>query len=173
MDNKYIALILFSLSLFLFLSRHEASAACSDWLRQVALPKLGCSPQDIEQICASLRPVPQGTTCAPQASPAVNADGSPYQQFQNLAEASHIDLSLHPTYTENYFESRANLFCGLLNRYDMMRLTHEITFPPVINWTEATRDRSRLEAAILRIGTKAFCPAEVQQAAAWEATYER
>lgn len=86
---------------------------------------------------------------------------------------SHIDLSLHPTYTESYFESRANLFCGLLNNNDMTKLTEEITFPPVVNWTETPRDRPRLEAAILRIGTKAYCPGEGPQAAAWEATYER
>jgi hypothetical protein len=47
----------------------QPAARCTDWLRQQALPQLGCSPMDIEQICAGLRPVPTTSNC-----------GSTYQQ---------------------------------------------------------------------------------------------
>jgi hypothetical protein len=41
----------------------RAEAQCSDWLRNVALPHLGCSSQAIEQICAGARPVPTTPYC--------------------------------------------------------------------------------------------------------------
>ncbi len=56
----------------LAVSGNPASAACSDWLRQVALPKYGCSPQAIEDICAGRRPVPTNGTCDNPAQPSIN-----------------------------------------------------------------------------------------------------
>lgn len=47
-----------------------AQAQCSDWLRNVALPHLGCSAQAIEQICAGERPVPTTAYCGGSEQPA-------------------------------------------------------------------------------------------------------
>ena len=48
----------------------RAEAQCSDWLRNVALPHLGCSPQAIGQICAGARPVPTTPYCGGTEQPA-------------------------------------------------------------------------------------------------------
>jgi hypothetical protein len=141
----------------LALSGGPVAAECSDWLRQVALPSFGCSPQAIEDICAGKRPVPTNGTCENTAQPSIGTTGTPYQQFQSLAAASGINLQLHPTYTERYFETRARLYCELLAAGEMVKLTTEITFPPVVNFTETAADRSRLEVAIMRVGTSAYC----------------
>jgi len=61
------------LSIVISLSNSSPAAAqCSDWLRQVALPKLGCSPGAIEQICAGLRPVPTTPYCGGSEQPVAN-----------------------------------------------------------------------------------------------------
>jgi hypothetical protein len=147
-----------------------AMAACSDWLRQVALPKYGCSPQAIEDICAGRRPVPTNGTCETPAQPSIDTSGPPYQQFRSLAGASGINLQLHPSYTPQYFENRARLYCGQFAAGDIVKLTTEITFPPATNFTETTADRSRLEVAIMRVGTAAYCPQFTNLEHQWEAT---
>jgi hypothetical protein len=150
-----------------------ALAQCSDWLRQVALPKYGCTPQAIEDICSGKRPVPTNGTCETPASPAIDTSGPPYQQFISLATASGIRLDSHPTYTQSYFERRSQLFCTLLNGGEMVKLSTEITYPPTVNLTETTKDRSRLEVAILRIGTSSYCPQRINEERQWEATNMR
>jgi hypothetical protein len=50
-------------------SASSSHAQCSDWLRQVALPKLGCAPQDVDEICAGLRPVPTTPYCGGRHAP--------------------------------------------------------------------------------------------------------
>ncbi|MGA2843058.1 MAG: hypothetical protein ABSG18_23475 [Steroidobacteraceae bacterium] len=160
----------FFLTLLLAVSGQPAAAACSDWLREVALPKYGCSPQAIEDICAGRRPVPTNGTCETPAQPIIDTAGPPYQQFQSLVAASGISLQLHPTYTQQYFEKRAQLYCGLLGANEIVKLTTEITFPPVVNFTETTADRSRLEVAIMRVGTASYCPQSANLERQWEAT---
>lgn len=155
------------------LSGGPGRAACSDWLRQVALPKFGCSPQAIEDICAGRRPVPTNGTCETPVQPRIDTTGPPYQQFQSLAAASGINLLLHPSYTQQYFETRARLYCGLLAAGEIVKLTTEITFPPATSLTETTADRSRLEVAIMRTGTSAYCPQFTNLEHQWEATNVR
>lgn len=150
-----------------------ASAQCSDWLRQVALPKFGCSAQDIADICAGRRPVPTNGTCENVQRPVIDTSGPPYRQFVSLARASGMRLELHPTYTPAYFERRARLYCALLDAGEMVKLSSEISFPPVVNMTETTADRSRLEVAILRIGTAAYCPRRINEERQWEAANVR
>jgi hypothetical protein len=147
-----------------------ALAECSDWLRQVALPKSGCTPQAIEDICAGKRPVPTNGTCETPAARAIDSSGSPYQQFTSLAGASGIGMDAHPTYTQQYFEGRARLFCTLLGNGEMVKLEAEIKYPPVVNYSETTRDRRRLEVAMLRVGTSAYCPQHLNLERRWEAT---
>jgi hypothetical protein len=148
-------------------------AQCSDWLRQVALPQYGCTPQAIEDICSGKRPVPTNGTCEAPASPIIDTSGPPYQQFASLATASGIRLDSHPTYTQPYFEKRAQLFCALLDGGEMVKLSTEITFPPTVNLSETTNDRSRLEVAILRVGTSSYCPQRINEEHQWEATNVR
>lgn len=101
---------------------------------------------------------PGSTVCEPITKPAPpQPSGPPYSQFETLARDSHIDLKLHPTYTEQYFNDRARLYCSLLAQGELMKIMREITFPPVVNWTETTNDRPRLETAILRIGALNYC----------------
>jgi hypothetical protein len=150
-----------------------ALAECSDWLRQVALPKFGCTPQAIEDICAGRRPVPTNGTCETPAAPAIDRSGPPYQQFISLAGSSGIRLDAHPTYTQQYFESRARLFCSLMGNGDMVQLSIETSRPPVVNYSETTRDRPRLEVAILRVGTSAYCPQHLNLERQWEAANVR
>jgi hypothetical protein len=158
------------LGLIVLAHSKPALAQCSDWLRQVALPKFGCTPQAIEDICSGKRPVPTNGTCEPPASSTIDASGPPYQQFISLATASGIMLDSHPTYTQQYFEKRAQLFCALLDGGEMVKLSTEITFPPTVNLTETTKDRSRLEVAILRVGTSSYCPQRIKEERQWEAT---
>jgi hypothetical protein len=117
---------------------------------------------------AGLNPAP-----AP-APPAPTTDGEVvYTRFVELATRSGIDLRDHLSYTKEYVLSRAETFCGLLAGGDMTKLTTEITFPPIQSFTETTRDRSRLEVAILQIGTDAFCPTYAPAVGQWRRTYER
>ena len=99
--------------------------------------------------------------------------GSPYEQFQSLATQSGIDLSQHPTYTEQYFASRAQLYCSLLSSGDFTKALTEVSAPPVINGTETRNDRSRSEVAIMRVGTKAYCPDNLTKEQEFEQTYVR
>jgi len=62
----YITCVITALLAF---SSVEGLAECGDWLRQVALPKLGCSPQAIEEICAGKRPVPTTPYCGGSEQP--------------------------------------------------------------------------------------------------------
>ncbi len=96
-----------------------------------------------------------------------------YADFTNIAGRSRIDLARHSTYTDEYVVSRAQLFCDLLSDGNMTELTKEITFPPVVHWTETATDRSRLEAAILMSGPPTYCPTYTKQANQWLATYMR
>jgi hypothetical protein len=161
------------LGLIVLAHTKPALAECSDWLRQVALPKFGCTPQAIEDICSGRRPVPTNGTCETPAAPGIDSSGPPYQQFISLATASGIRMDVHPSYTQQYFENRARLFCTLLGNGDMVKLSTEISFPPVINYTETTKDRSRLEVAILRVGTSSYCPQQINRERQWEATNVR
>ncbi|HEY6328081.1 MAG TPA: hypothetical protein VI756_02000 [Blastocatellia bacterium] len=101
------------------------------------------------------------------------AESTMYSNFRNVAAASGIDLSRHPSYTEEYVVSRAHYFCGLMSAGDITKLTSEITFPPVQSMFETTQDRSRLEAIILKTGTPMYCPASNTTANQWLATYVR
>jgi hypothetical protein len=47
-----------------------AAADCGDWMRQVALPKMGCSPEQVTAICAGQMPVPTTPYCGGQNRPA-------------------------------------------------------------------------------------------------------
>lgn len=101
---------------------------------------------------------PGSTACEPIAKPVPpQPSGPPYAQFEALARDSNVDLRLHPTYTEQYFNERARLFCSLLAQGELMKIVREISFPPVVNWTETPRDRPRLETAILRVGALNYC----------------
>jgi hypothetical protein len=93
--------------------------------------------------------------------------------FLDLVRRSNINIEDHPTYSQGYFETRAQTYCELLQQGEMMKLTQEITFPPVVNWSETTNDRPRLETAILRIGTLNYCNAHWSQERQWEATFTR
>jgi hypothetical protein len=59
-------------TVILAFSSGQGLAECTDWLRQVALPKLGCSPQAIEEICAGQRPVPTTPYCGGSEQPPAN-----------------------------------------------------------------------------------------------------
>lgn len=148
---------------------------CSDWyINKILKEKLNCSPQDIDDICSGRRPRPpeNATTCAASA-PMAPLTGTPYKQFQTIAANSDIDLSQHPTYTEQYFEARAQLYCSLLSFGDFTKLLSEVSSPPVVHPTETTNDRSRLEVAIIRVGTKTYCPDNMAKEQQFESTYVR
>jgi hypothetical protein len=119
---------------------------------------------------------PGSTVCepigqAPQAPP--RPSGPPYGQFLQLVSSSNIDIRQHPTYSEAYFNDRARLYCGLLAGGEMMKINQEVSFPPVINFTETPRDRPRLEVAILRTAALNYCPAYWPQQQQWEGTFVR
>jgi len=117
---------------------------------------------------------PGSTTCqplGPAASP--KPSGPPYKQFLDLAANSNIKLSQHSTYTQDYFNERSRIYCSLLQRGELMKITQEVQFPPVVHFTETTHDRPRLEVAILRIGTMNFCPTFWNQEQQWEVTFVR
>jgi hypothetical protein len=118
--------------------------------------------------------MPGSTQCQPIQKPAPpQVSGPPYDQFLDLVRRSNINIEDHPTYSQGYFETRAQTYCELLQQGEMMKLTQEITFPPVVNWSETTNDRPRLETAILRIGTLNYCNAHWSQERQWEATFTR
>jgi hypothetical protein len=150
---------------------------CSDWyINKILTENLHCSPQDIADICSGSRPRPpeNATNCAAQA-PATMAPltGTPYEQFESLAAQRGIDLSQHPTYTEQYFESRAQLYCSQMSSGDSTQLLSAMSYPPVVNMTETANDRSGLELAILQVGTRAYCPNNMSNEQAFEQTYGR
>jgi hypothetical protein len=137
-----------------------AWAQCSAWLYNVALPKIGCSPQSIAQICSGQRPVPTNGSCPDIRinAPAEAESGTPYENFRAWAEGGGIDLRAHSTYTEAYMNQRNEQFCSMLRAGDMTGLMREVSFPPVVHWTETTTDRPRLEIGIMINGTPADCP---------------
>lgn len=101
---------------------------------------------------------PGSTTCQPIRPPPVpQVSGPPFQQFLTLAANSGMDISQHPTYSESYFDGRSRVYCSLLSSGDLMKIVQEVQFPPVVNFTETTNDRPRLEVAILRVGTLNYC----------------
>jgi hypothetical protein len=101
---------------------------------------------------------PGSTICEPIRPPvAPPPSGNPCSQFLEVVENSGIDKTRHPTNSCDYFNERARAYCGLLAQGELMKVVKELQFPPVINWTETTTDRPRLEMAILRIGTQNFC----------------
>lgn len=101
---------------------------------------------------------PGSTACQPLGPPPMpQVSGPPYQQFLNLVSASGLNIGQHPTYSENYFNTRSRVYCDLLARGELMGVVREVQFPPVVNFFESPKDRPRLEVAILRIGTLNFC----------------
>jgi hypothetical protein len=163
--HKFLWLSTASAAFLAMVMSGNAEARCSDWLRNVALPKIGCSAHSIKQICAGLRPVPTNGSCpdVPVGAPAVSAAATLYQNFEALATRSGIDLSAHPTYTEAYFDERTQLFCSLLRDGNMVELMREVSFPPVVHFGETTQDRPRLEVAIMITGVPARCPDQTQR----------
>jgi hypothetical protein len=118
---------------------------------------------------------PGSTVCQPlqQKPQAPPVSGPPYEQFAGIATRSGIDLRLHPTYTTDYFDSRVRLYCSMLSQGDLMKITREVTFPPVLHMTESPKDRDRLEVAILRVGTASTCPSYWAQEQQLEGTIVR
>ena len=157
--------VLFCVYSCLTLGVGAAQAQCSAWQFNVLLPKIGCSPQSIQQICSGQRPVPTNGSCpdAPVITPTQAEGATPYENFEALVERSGIDLSKHPTYTESYFDQRAQQFCALLSDGNMTKLMIEVSQPPVVHMTESTNDRPRLETAIVITGTPAVCPSQDQK----------
>ena len=51
------------------LAASPAAAQCSDWQRQVLLPRLGCGPDLIEDICSGQLPIPTQPYCDDRARP--------------------------------------------------------------------------------------------------------
>jgi hypothetical protein len=165
-----------SFFLLLLLAGHASAQQqpCSDWyINKILKEMLNCSPQQIEDICSGRRPrPPENATDCSAPVPVAPLTGTPYEQFQTLAANSHIDLSQHPSYTEDYFENRAQLYCNLMSSGDFTQLTTAVGSPPV-SWTETTNDRSRLEVAIMRVGTQAYCPQNSTNEQRFEQTYGR
>jgi hypothetical protein len=156
--------VAFLLGLLWILLPGAARAQCTAWQYNVLLPKIGCSPQSIAQICSGRRAVPTNGSC-----PEVRADipgtaesGTPYENFRAWAEGGGIDLRAHSTYTEAYMNQRTEQFCSMPRGGDMTGLMREVSFPPVVHWTETTRDRPRLEIGIMINGTPADCPDQEQ-----------
>jgi len=117
---------------------------------------------------------PGSTDCQPMQAPTPpQVSGPPYEQFLALVARSGMDIGRHGTYTEAYFEERARLYCSLLQQGEMMKITSEVTFPPVRNWFETTQDRPRLETALLRIAALNYCRNAWGQEQSWEATFVR
>jgi hypothetical protein len=118
---------------------------------------------------------PGSTQCQPIEAPPMPGPTSatPYQQFLNLAAASGMDIGRHPTYSEAYFNDRARVFCGLLSQGELMKIVQQVTFPPVVNFTETASDRPRLEVAILRISALNYCKAYWNQEQQIEGTIMR
>jgi hypothetical protein len=175
--SRMVPVVSVTLSLLLVLASNASAQQqpCSDWyINKVLKEMLNCSPQDIADICSGHRPRPpeNATTCvAPgQLAPLT---GTPYERFRSPATQSGINLDIHPTYTEQYFETRAQLFCSLLSSGDFTKLLSEVSSPPVVNWTETTADRSRLEVAIMRVGTRGYCPDNITKEPEFERAYVR
>jgi hypothetical protein len=100
------------------------------------------------------------------------SESSLYTRFLGLASASGIDVRPHPSYTEAYVKERAQLFCGLMNDREMVKLTSASSFPPT-RWTESPKERPRLETAILVTGTETYCPQHNGLVEQWRRTNER
>lgn len=117
---------------------------------------------------------PGSTRCQPLGPPPMpQTSGAPYEQFLKLVSDSGIDISQHPTYSEAYFNDRSRVYCDLLSRGELMKVVQQIQFPPVVNFTETTNDRPRLEVASLRIGTLNYCRAFWSQEQQIEGTIMR
>jgi hypothetical protein len=107
-----------------------------------------------------------------EARPEPKSESSLYARFLELASASGIDVRPHPSYTEAYVKERAQLFCGLMNGSEMVKLTSAIARPPT-RWTEPPKERPRLETAILITGTETYCPQHNGLVEQWRRTNER
>jgi hypothetical protein len=125
-------------------------------------------------LCPDGHPNPYaGKIYRPGAKPVIESEEttateSPYQRFAALAARSRIDLARHPSYTSEYFKDRADQFCVLLSEGKMTRVSEEVTFPPVLRFTETTQDRPRLETAILRVAASDICPQNASKEQDWE-----
>jgi hypothetical protein len=176
--SSHVVPLAMSFFLLLLLAGHalaQQQQQCSDWyINKVLTENLHCSPQDIDDICSGRRPrSPENAIDCSAPAPVAPVTGTPYEQFERLAAQRGIDLSQHPTYTEDYFKKRAQLYCNQMSSGDFTQLLSAMSSPPVVNWTETINDRSGLELAILQVGTRAYCPNNMSNEQAFEQTYGR
>jgi hypothetical protein len=107
-----------------------------------------------------------------QARPEPQSESTLFQRFLKLTDAAGLDAKAYPSYTEAYVKERARFFCSLMNDGEMMKLTGAISNPPV-RWTEAPKEKPRLETAILVTGTPTYCARHNGLVEQWRQTFER
>jgi hypothetical protein len=113
---------------------------------------------------------PGSTECQPITAPQLpTVSGTPYEQFVALLMEWGINQSEHPSYTEEYFSERANIYCSLLEQQDANRILSALL--NVASIWERHEDLPTIERAILRVAAVNYCPAYYAFEQQFEATY--